>query len=254
MTRRPGEPDVRRIDLPLDRVDLWHIDVDACDPARARSECLHWLDQSEHDQYTRFRFDRHKHLYLVSHALLRCVLSRYADIPPHEWRFVRGAHGKPALARQHALRLEFNLSHTKGHAAVGVTGLGPIGVDIEVGKPDETMLALARRFFAPEEVAALDRLPPDAAAAAQALELWTLKEAFMKAVGLGFALAPRSFACALVEQGPPKLVYTGLPHEPPGDWQLASFMLEERVQIGVAVRQPSGTPIKIERLRSSLFD
>ena len=45
----------------------------------------------------RFHFPEHRHLYLVSHLLLRTTLSRYSDLLPKSWRFVTNDHGKPRL-------------------------------------------------------------------------------------------------------------------------------------------------------------
>jgi 4'-phosphopantetheinyl transferase len=214
------------LDLPADRVDLWITSVDAWDPDRARRDFLGWLDDRERSTWNRYRFDRHRHLYLIAHALVRRVLSLYdAAADPAAWRFRTAPGGKPELARPAALPLRFNLSHTKTLAAVGVTGLGRIGVDVETGKSPDTMIALGRRFFAPPEVEALESRS-EAESAALALELWTLKEAFMKAVGLGMALSPRRFAFDVDGRPPWRLAWTGLASEPPERWTFETFAFE----------------------------
>jgi 4'-phosphopantetheinyl transferase len=120
---------------------------------------------------------------LVARAMTRSVLSRYVDVEPGQWRFDTGAGGKPHIADD-AIPLAFNLSHSRGHIAVAVTSGAAVGVDIESGQGARDVMRLARRFFAPAEVAALDALP-----ASEQADLfyayWTLKEAWIKAHGGG---------------------------------------------------------------------
>ncbi len=92
--------------------------------------------------------------------------------------------------------------------AVGVR----VGVDIELLRPRPKALALASRFFAPEETAALARWADEPEALQQRFtRLWCAKEAVLKAYGRGLSfgleklrfeidaddanLAPRLAAC-----------------------------------------------------------
>jgi 4'-phosphopantetheinyl transferase len=236
------------VDLPRDRVDFWLTPVDDWDPDYARESLLGWLDEREHAAFDRYRFARHKHLHLVAHALVRRTLSLYADGEPAAWRFAIAPGGKPELAGPTPLPLRFNLSHTKGVAAVGVTAMGRIGVDVEVGKAPGTMIALGRRFFAPLEVAAMERRS-EAEAAALALELWTLKEAFMKAVGLGMALSPRRFAFDVEADGPRRLLSTGLDGESPESWSFATIDAGiAGARAAVAVETGTSPSLRVRRL------
>jgi 4'-phosphopantetheinyl transferase len=97
--------------------------------------------------------------------------------------FDTGAGGKPRIDDD-AIPLAFNLSHSRGHIAVAVTSGAAVGVDIESGRGARDVMRLARRYFAPAEVAALEALP-----AGERADLfyayWTLKEAWIKARGGG---------------------------------------------------------------------
>jgi len=114
-------------------------------------------------------------------SLLRECLSRYVPCPPARWRFTRNPNGKPAVAAA-PRPLAFNLSHSNGWLAIAVTAGAPVGVDIEYCDPRRDVLRLARRYFHPGEVAALEQRD---AAGRRALfyDLWTLKEARIKARG-----------------------------------------------------------------------
>lgn len=128
-----------------------------------------------------------------SETFVRRVLSRYAPVPPSHWQFNRSEHGKPFLAET-AHALDFNLSHSGDWLACAVTAGSPIGVDIEQCKPRHNAMTLARRFFCAEEVAALENC--GGKQGDRFYDLWTLKEAAVKARGqvLVSGLDTRSFA------------------------------------------------------------
>lgn len=148
------------------------------------------LDPVERVRLDRLRFASDRHLFLVSHALLRCVLGLSLGREPESLGFERGVHGKPQLSDPDAASasLAFNLSHSGGHAVVAVrAGAAAIGVDIESHRPGRRFDALAQRYFSVEEVAAL-RAMHDDARSERFYDLWTLKEAYLKARGTGLQL------------------------------------------------------------------
>jgi 4'-phosphopantetheinyl transferase len=127
---------------------------------------------------------------------VRTTLSRYADLDPRRWRFRQGAEGRPEIDRQGGLPpLRFNLSHTRGLVACVVTLGFDCGVDVEhPGRQLRDPLALARHSFAPVEQRALEGLDGEELRR-RFFDLWTLKEAYVKARGAGFLSLPaRRFA------------------------------------------------------------
>ena len=79
------------------------------------------LCADERAQWERIRPAAVRHTYLVAHALVRVTLSRYANVEPRAWTFVRNEYGRPEIAGAHSsARLRFSLSHTTGAAACGV--------------------------------------------------------------------------------------------------------------------------------------
>jgi 4'-phosphopantetheinyl transferase len=165
---------------------LWICDLEALrEPALLESyDCL--LDAQERRRAGRFVFERDRHRFLVSHALLRHVLSLYGGLAPREWRFVEGVHGKPGLAIGQGDGMPaFNLSHSGSLGLLAVhAGTASLGADIEFHRPARDFGALARRYFAPAEAARLNGLAGEALAS-EFYDFWTLKEAFVKARGDG---------------------------------------------------------------------
>jgi 4'-phosphopantetheinyl transferase len=139
---------------------------------------------------------------MVTRALTRTVLSRYAAVRPQDWEFSAGAHGRPAIsAPRHAPPLEFNISHAADLVMLGVTTGRTLGLDTESIEARAAEIDGLDRYFAPEESMALLALPPGERRR-RFFELWTLKESYIKARGKGLAIPLDSFRFELRgEQG-----------------------------------------------------
>src|SRR6266540_3344168 len=113
------------------------------------------LDAAEKEQEPRFYFRRDRRRYLVTRALVRTVLARYLSIDPRECIFSTNAYGRPDIANAQAAEasLSFNISHTHSLIVLGVTRGRALGVDVENVRAREASLAVADRYFAPQEVA-----------------------------------------------------------------------------------------------------
>jgi len=132
-------------------------------------------------------FETHRNRFITARAVLRSLLANYLDCAPEDLQFDYGANGKPALAGRLAdSGLFFNLAHSEDLALIAVTRLGPIGVDIEQIRPISDVDELVGRFFSPRENALFQSVPADQKNIAF-FNLWTRKEAWLKATGEGIA-------------------------------------------------------------------
>ncbi|MCI0569337.1 MAG: 4'-phosphopantetheinyl transferase superfamily protein, partial [Myxococcaceae bacterium] len=176
--------------LPLgpDEVHVWMTEEpEQVEDPRLLGAYLELLSSGERARHDRFRFEQHRRQYLVSHALLRLTLSRYAPVAPAAWEFVTVAQGRPEVRNAAHARLRFNLSHTEGMAVVAVGLDADLGVDVEAVTRAGDMMGVAERVFSVAELAALRALP-SSFQQERFLTLWTLKEAYAKARGEGLAL------------------------------------------------------------------
>lgn len=114
-------------------------------------------------------------------TIVRTLLAHYAERPVDSLTIEYDALGKPALVD---VDLHFNLSHSGERWLVGISRDQPLGVDIESGRKERSVLELADRFFAPSEASAL-RAIPDTNRRRAFLDLWSCKEAVVKALGTG---------------------------------------------------------------------
>ncbi len=117
---------------------------------------------------------------------LRSVLGAYLGITADRVTLTNGEHGKPALTEAHDPSLGFNWSHSGSHALIAVARRIAPGIDLEQMRVRPRALEIARRYFSADETAALAALPVPARDAAF-LDLWTAKEAVLKALGRGLA-------------------------------------------------------------------
>ena len=124
--------------------------------------------------------------FALTRAMQRHVLSAYAaNVQPGQWQFQSSAEGRPSLAPPFdRTGLHFNIAHTEGVVAMAVCQHPRVGVDIE--KIGRASLAVAERYFSAAEAAELRALPSDAQPR-RFMRLWTLKEAYLKAIGTGLA-------------------------------------------------------------------
>src|SRR3954470_7709872 len=112
-------------------VHLWYTLSDEIAPPAALDSYLGLLSPEERVRHVRFLNDRARHEYLITRALCRTVLSRYADVAPTDWQFQANQWGRPEIALPAAGHLCFNLSNTRGLVVCAVALEGDIGVDVE---------------------------------------------------------------------------------------------------------------------------
>lgn len=108
-----------------------------------------------------------------------------------------------------AERVRFNLSHTRGLVGCALTLDSAVGFDVEHSGGRGASLELAQRFFAPPEIAALEGLEAEALRS-RFYETWTLKEAYLKARGLGLSLPLDGFGVHAGGLGRRDLEFFGL--------------------------------------------
>ena len=161
----------------------------------------------------------HRPTCAIARARGRATLSAYGPTAPRDWRFETNTHGCPFVVAPQAgtPRLAFNLSHTTGLVALAVTRGRLVGVDVE--RVDRVVREdVAGRHFAPAEVRDLRALP--AAAQPRAFfEYWTLKEAYIKARGMGLAIPLADFAFTLAPPAAPTIHFVDGFDDRPERWQ-----------------------------------
>lgn len=210
---------------------VWSLDVDEAE----RGRLFAYLSEDEVARALRFVFDRDRHRYIVARGRMRQVLSGIVGATPAALRFSYSSHGKPSLSAVGA-PLHFNLSHSDGLAALGVSHTREIGVDVEHERPLKE--DIAERFFSRGEVAALSALPEGEQLAAF-YRCWTRKEAVVKAIGEGLSRPLDSFDVTL-DAGAARLLRMEGETDGPKAWQLTHFAPAPEFAGAVACRTGGG--------------
>jgi 4'-phosphopantetheinyl transferase len=172
-------------------VHVWRADL--AQPDDTRRKLTHLLDSGERKRMSGFRQERDRRRFAVTHGVLRTLLEAYLQIPAADIRFSLGPHDKPYVVEMRSVgQIRFSLAHSGDTALFAFAKDREVGVDLE--EIDTRLLEpfLAERFFAPGEqrwILGRPRIERPLAT----LQLWTLKEAFLKATGAGLSQTLDSF-------------------------------------------------------------
>ena len=204
----------------------------------SRETLLGWLGAEERERHARFRFERDRDIYLVAHALLRRMLARVTGVAPEALQFSAGEHGRPEIAAPEPARVfRFNLSHTHGLVACGVCRGADIGVDVEYVERRVELMAVAKHVFSEVEVAGLAALS-GTAQRARFFDLWTLKEAYIKAIGKGLSAPLRSITFDPTQPDPVPVSFGPEVADDPARWCLRRFVVGREHRLALALAAP----------------
>ena len=172
-------------------VHLWMREIGAS--GMDVEESVRTLTSDEIERAARFRFEKHRNRFIRGRAFLRETLARFCGRAASDVSLTIGEDGKPLVQGS---PVAFNLSHSGDVAVLGIAPMREIGVDVECFDRRVECVALARRYFAPSEITAIEELE-GSAQRELFFRLWTSKEAAMKATGEGLRIDPRGIEVLL---------------------------------------------------------
>ena len=181
-------------------VRVWTFPLDPSEDVVVRLSGV--LSPDEQARADRFVFDRDRRRFRAARGWLRTLLGRCLEIDPAAVRFEYSKTGKPCLP---AAPLHFNLAHSDDLAVVAVTGVAPVGIDVERVRPLEHAADLVARFFSPRETRVFQSLPSDRQLTAF-FNLWTRKEAVLKATGAGLTTPLHRVEVSFLPDAPARLI------------------------------------------------
>lgn len=181
-----------------------HVWCGGLDSATSAERFLDVLTPEEHERANKFVSLPARQQFQIARGLLRTLLGHYLDRDPRQIAFTHGPAGKPML--HDGPPLHFNVSHSHGFVLVAVSGAGEVGIDVERVRVFSDELELARRFFTPVEAEALAALHGEQRRQAF-FHVWTRKEAFLKATGLGLAHGLERFEVSVPPDDPARVCH-----------------------------------------------
>ncbi len=215
-------PSFRPSTLPLQPRDvhLWLLDIRDFKGSLVEQA----LAVMSNDERTRAqRFIRGKDEYLASRWLLRKVLAHYLKQQPESLAFSIGEKGKPYIADS---SVQFNLSHSGPWALVALAEGMAVGVDVEQTNKTRDLLGLAESYYHPDEFVQLkQRL--DTQQVHYFYQLWTRKEALLKAMGVGISAGMENLNFSIDSAISVKLSLTLLQQSITDKWHFHQWQLPD---------------------------
>jgi 4'-phosphopantetheinyl transferase len=191
------------------------------------------LSKEERERAARLARPQDRQWWLEAHCALRKVLGRQLSFDPRRIKFGATATGKPYVAEP-AGNLQFSLSHSGANGLIATAADRAVGVDIEVEQPMSDLREVALQFATPHEAKLLMSRAGSQLRAAF-YDLWTRKEALLKAAGTGLLVDPREVEVGI---GPDRkhVSFGGR------NWTLACLVVGPGLSAAVAVEGVLETP------------
>jgi 4'-phosphopantetheinyl transferase len=213
---RPGFPPI------TDCPQLGAADVHVFVVSLAQDVDRQWtlLSQDERERAGRYRFAKDRARFIVGRGILRRLLGHYLDRSPEDLRLVYQSSGKPELLTDVATPpMHFNVSHSEDLILIAVCRDLPIGVDIERVRAIPNMDAVARLCCCDEELREMRALPSYEKHRGF-FNMWTRKEAVIKALGIGVKISFQELRVSLLPYQPPLVLSIGGNQEVAKTWTL----------------------------------
>lgn len=218
------------------RIHLWFAFPDEITDQALLASYVSLLTEEEKARWQRFYFAKHRHQYLITRALVRSTLSSYVDIDPQDWRFSANKYGKPEIIRELLdIPIRFNLSHTDGLIMCGIVLNNDLGVDVESLERTNATINIARHCFSEQEAQDLNNVP-ESQQKQRFFEYWTLKEAYIKARGMGLSLPLDQFGFSIHDGRPLEITFDLRLEDNPEHWQFWRLRPSEKHLAAIAVK------------------
>ncbi|MDQ3068265.1 MAG: 4'-phosphopantetheinyl transferase superfamily protein [Acidobacteriota bacterium] len=201
------------------------------------------LSAVERERAARFHHLSDRWEFVLGRFMARTLLAKRAHVEPGAFQFVENAHGRPEIAHPPLEQpLRFNVSHSGGIVACVLGGSLQVGVDVERLDRPPIDARVIQRYCSDGEQRALDAMP-EPLRHERFLELWTLKEAYVKARGTGLTLPLRSVSFEIGLHGPAGVSFNGMDDE--SRWMFAHTRLDPKHLMAVAAERAPGAQMEL---------
>lgn len=226
-------------------VHVWYVRLESPVRESTLTTFRGLMNAEERSREAGYRFDRHRHEYTVTRALARTTLSRYAAVDPRAWVFRSNAFGKPEIASPiPTIPLQFNLSNTDGMVVCAVTSGRDVGIDVESLRRLGPTVEIAEQYFAPREILDLRALAADAQPE-RFVAYWTLKEAYVKARGMGLSIPLDQFAYTIDDRGAIRITFEPSVGDDSRLWQFARYSPTQAHRLAIAVHRAADESVSV---------
>lgn len=239
------------MELNHDQAHLWYVRDDELDPALLGDVYDSLITPDEQARHNRYKLAKDQRLFLATRWLERTTLSRYEKVAPEAWRFHYDTNGRPEIATPHVDGLKYSLSHSKGMVLMGLTRQRAIGVDVQFMEPLPDLLKVARVFCSAQELERIDKAGTDTQSHELFYEIWTVKEAYLKAIGTGMQIAPARCTVTRTHDHhtrieSPASLGSDPPDSRPNAWLSYDWRIDANYHAAAVVLKKSNDPISLQ--------
>ena len=236
---------LQAVKIKSDEIHLWFALPDEIQDEALLEQYRLLLSPDEKERHQRFHFAKHRRQFLVAHALVRTMLSRFSGTAPEKLRFVQKRYGRPELATVEDFPpVRFNLSHTEGLIACAVVLKHDVGVDVEDMERKAITPGLAERFFSGREVEDLCHLP-EPEKRDRFFDYWTLKESYIKARGMGLSIPLEQFSFHIADNRALRISFDPRLNDDPNRWQFWLMRPTRRHKAALSVCTDGNTTYRL---------
>ena len=218
-------------------IHLWQLEQADFELSSLQRHCLAWLTELELKRFQRLQFDRHRKQLLLGRVLMRVALSNYdRSVAAASWNFTHNDYGKPAISEeQNSASLYFNLSHSVEKVVLAVSRFKDIGVDVQCARKSRRIAAISQRYFSGTEADELLILPEEQRQS-RFYDLWTLKEAYIKACGKGFTIPLQHFSYGFLGDNKLTVDFDAQLYDVESMWQLWQLSAGPDFKLAIAAK------------------
>ncbi len=236
----------KTLTLGNNEVHIWRTNLDL--NLNFVEELQSFLSEDEKIRAEKFYFPKHRNRYIVGRGVLRLILAQYLGIKPTNLKFEYTNRGKPYLStnlsgnlsgNNSETTLEFNLSHSQEIGLYGFTWQRKIGVDLEFLRPMPDADKIAKRFFSPKESNLISSIFHPKKQQTTFFQIWTAKEAYLKATGDGLGGCLDQFEVSLIPDMTTGLIEIKGDKILTSNWYLYHFMPLANYVATIAVESQS---------------
>jgi 4'-phosphopantetheinyl transferase len=220
------EPPRGECRLRAGEVHIWGASLDICGPVL--EELTGLLSGEERRRAGKLKSARDGDRFIAARGTLRQLLARNLHADPSAIEFSLNPYGKPSLKKDmNPDDIRFNVSYSNELMLIAVSRGMEVGVDIEYMRPDIECVELAKQFFTTGEAASLCSLPREEMLK-NFYRVWTCKEAYIKATGLGLSMPLNHFEVTLLPNGSAALKSSDGSMEDISMWSLFELTLADK--------------------------
>ena len=171
-------------------------------------------------------------MFLLGRAMAKSMVGRSLGVPASAWEWHEGPHGRPEV-RDPACPVRFSVAHSAGLVVCAVARDREVGADVEdlQRRPPDPLVVT--RYCSSREAADIHAASQESWPS-RFLSYWTLKEAYLKARGLGISVTLSEIEFAL-NGAEPRIAFHGSLAGTDDRWRFHLERIDDRYLMALAV-------------------